>query len=539
MQTMPPSPSQRNRPSDRIWHYALLVALMWTAIILASGSWASYNSHLMTLQTARIEARASFNNDLIYRHWASSHGGVYVPVTEDTPPNAYLDVPNRDVITTDGQQLTLINPAYMTRQVHEMAAEAYGTRSHITSLNPIRPANAPDDWERAALLTFEQGVMEASSVEMIDGEPVMRYMHVMIAEEHCLTCHTQQGYQLGDVRGGISVSVPMQPYWDTAHHNDTGIVYGHVLVWFIGISAVLFSGRRFVSSARREEDFTQRLQQNALRYRQMFHDNRAISLVIDPQTGRIVEANRSASAFYGYTARHLQSLKVSDLRTDAHLDAQALPCPQEPAQGFYAQRHRLASGSIRDVDVFASPLDTEEGQRLYLIIVDATARREAEAQRQQAEEALRRSKAYLESMLDTQNAFVLRTDLNGDYTYVNETLYQRFTWMYPSREAMQGTPSMMTIIPEDHTRTFEVVQQCFMQPGQTFQVELRKPSEGGGFFWALWDFVALTDAVGDVTEIQCIGIDMTDRKQRRTRVRAGAGKRRTQPADHLHPTCRA
>jgi len=50
-----------------------------------------------------------------------------------------------------------MNPAYMTRQVHELETQEFGTHGHITSLKPLRPENAPEAWEAAALRAFEQG----------------------------------------------------------------------------------------------------------------------------------------------------------------------------------------------------------------------------------------------------------------------------------------------------------------------------------------------------------------------------------------------
>ncbi len=96
-----------------------------------------------------------FEKDVIYRRWNADHGGVYVPVTQKTKPNPYLDDLERDIITPLGKKLTKVNPAYMTRQVHELALKSNGVRGHITSLNPIRPANAPDPWETQALKAFE------------------------------------------------------------------------------------------------------------------------------------------------------------------------------------------------------------------------------------------------------------------------------------------------------------------------------------------------------------------------------------------------
>ena len=81
---------------------------------------------------AESEANAAFQKDLTYRLWAAMQGGVYVPPSEKTPPNPHLaHVPDRDVETTAGKGLTLVNPAYMTRQVHELGKEKYGLRGAV------------------------------------------------------------------------------------------------------------------------------------------------------------------------------------------------------------------------------------------------------------------------------------------------------------------------------------------------------------------------------------------------------------------------
>ena len=160
-------------------------------------------------QIAFHEATSAFNKDLAYRRWSSMHGGVYVPVDSTTPPNPYLShISERDIETPTGRKLTLVNPAYMTRQVHEIAEKQYGSKGHITSLNPLRPQNLPDEWERKVLLGFEKGIREYSEITFIDTIKYFRYMKAMVTEKSCLKCHSHQGYKVGDIRGGISISLP-------------------------------------------------------------------------------------------------------------------------------------------------------------------------------------------------------------------------------------------------------------------------------------------------------------------------------------------
>ncbi len=223
------------------YHFIIALTIIWTAGIFASLAWNIEEGRRRTLEVARIQARAAFTKDVLYRAWNSSHGGVYAPVTEATPPNPYLDVEERDIVTPSGKTLTLVNPSYMTRQVHEMGEMDTQIHGHITSLNPIRPANAPDPWERRALLTFENGASEASSVENLDGEPHMRLMRPLFVEPACMKCHAKQGYEVGEVRGGISNSLSMAPFF--AIESDRQLVLWKVFVplWLVGLAGIGFA----------------------------------------------------------------------------------------------------------------------------------------------------------------------------------------------------------------------------------------------------------------------------------------------------------
>jgi hypothetical protein len=239
-------------------YFTIGIALIWSLFVFFALAW-NYNTEKSgTHEAARIQARAAFENDLLYRRWNAGHGGLYAPVTESTQPNPYLEIPERDIVTPKGQKLTKINPAYMTRQVHELAKKTFGVKEHITSLKPIRPENKPDDWEIKALNAFEKGKDEVSSLEVIEGEKYMRLMRPLITEEGCLKCHAVQGYQVGDIRGGISVSVPLTPLIaiEQTSFFTFSIIDG--LLWLIGIVGIWFGmhflNRQIVHRLQAEEE---------------------------------------------------------------------------------------------------------------------------------------------------------------------------------------------------------------------------------------------------------------------------------------------
>ena len=229
-----------------------MVAL-WTVIVgmLFLFNFISIKKEFSSL--ARLEAIASFNKDTVYRRWATMHGGVYVPVTEDTPPNPYLSVQEREILTLSGEKLTLMNPAYMTRQAHELGKRQYGLQGHITSLKPLNPGNVPDPWENEALKSFERGDNEITSVEMIEGKPYFRLIRPFITEEGCLKCHAHQGYKVGDIRGGISLSVPMEPYLASAQRRIAQVAIGLGVIWLIGAGG-LWIGMGYIRNRIRERE---------------------------------------------------------------------------------------------------------------------------------------------------------------------------------------------------------------------------------------------------------------------------------------------
>jgi diguanylate cyclase (GGDEF)-like protein len=157
-----------------------------------------------------------------------------VPVTEYTRPNEYLDAEDKNVTDSEGRMLTAINPAYMTRQLSELAAKAEGVRFRITSLDRIGPENAPTSREAAYLEAFESDQSARGEVVDRDGDLSFFYMAPLITEEACLKCHENQGYEVGDVRGAISVEVPYGQY-----HTEEVILLtdaGLLFVGFVGIA---------------------------------------------------------------------------------------------------------------------------------------------------------------------------------------------------------------------------------------------------------------------------------------------------------------
>ena len=131
------------------------------------------------------------------------------------------------------QALTKINPSLMARQDHDLGISGNGIRGHITSLNPVSPKNRPDDWERNALKRLAAGAAETSEIRDIDGRSYFSLMRSLVIEQSCLQCHAGQGYQVGDIRGGLSVDVPMAPLWDAHRPHLRTMLAAYGLIWLM------------------------------------------------------------------------------------------------------------------------------------------------------------------------------------------------------------------------------------------------------------------------------------------------------------------
>jgi PAS domain S-box-containing protein len=128
------------------------------------------------------------------------------------------------------------------------------------------------------------------------------------------------------------------------------------------------------------------LKESEEKFRTLFQNHSAVKLIIDTDTGRIVEANEAAERFYGWPVAQLQQMRIQDINT---LSPEQIQVEMEKARSeqriHFEFRHRLADGSLRDVEVFSSRIEIKGKTLLHSIIHDITDRRRVEEQLRQAQ----------------------------------------------------------------------------------------------------------------------------------------------------------
>lgn len=155
-----------------------------------------------------------------------------------------------------------------------------------------------------------------------------------------------------------------------------------VVIELDGIPHIL-SITRDISERKRLEN---ELRQSERRYRTLFEDHSIVELLIDPETGRIVDANRAAVIFYGWSREELTAMNIAQINT---LSQDEIRREMENARmsrkNYFQFQHRRADGSLVDVRVFSSPVEIAGKTVLHSIILDISNEKRLEAQLLQAQ----------------------------------------------------------------------------------------------------------------------------------------------------------
>lgn len=219
----------------------IVIFLMGTVM----GVIALRNEQIIIAQ-AEMQAKALFQHIVFLRNWVSDHRGVFVEELPWVRENPYLQQEPR-VIRSMGKRYIRQNPATVTKELSQYAQKDRNYFFRITSLRLINPDNEPDDFERAALESFEKRKgTESSKVEKMGDSYYFRYIAPLSCEESCIECHMNQGYAAGDVMGAISVSVPMDSVFAMVRENRRFLVIGGVASVAALMTALLLMTRRMV-----------------------------------------------------------------------------------------------------------------------------------------------------------------------------------------------------------------------------------------------------------------------------------------------------
>ena len=210
--------------------------LLISAVVIVSFSITFYRTSSfqqeLVLEQATRQARVIHKQIILTRRWVSDHNGLFFVKTENVMANPFLN--DAEIRDEEGRSLVKRNPAMVTRELSEYANREGLFRYRVTTLQPINPANVPDEFERKSLELFEQGVKEVIEIHEGPSGKTLHFMAPLKVEESCKECHSEKDYVTGDTRGGLSISIPINWAFNDIIKNNRMLLG----IWFITILVV-------------------------------------------------------------------------------------------------------------------------------------------------------------------------------------------------------------------------------------------------------------------------------------------------------------
>jgi PAS domain S-box-containing protein len=156
--------------------------------------------------------------------------------------------------------LTLMNPVIHGSRPATGRPGMHGVTGRITSLEPAHSGNAPDSWERNALLKLAQGGEEVAEFTRSEGSPTLRLMRPMVTRAECINCHAEQAGFVGSIRGGVGISVPLEPLYSAERRGHLRALWMLGPLWVIGLGGIAVGNRIIRLQVARRQQVVDELQ---------------------------------------------------------------------------------------------------------------------------------------------------------------------------------------------------------------------------------------------------------------------------------------
>jgi PAS domain S-box-containing protein len=405
--------------STRVGVYTMILALCWSGTVVTSLFWNLYLQEQETSEIAFNVARAYLESDNRFRRWNALQGGVYTP--SPAGKSYPFDVLEPEIITQTGRRFTLTDHGSMMRQVYELSGPESIIMGELKSLDPITQRSTADRWETDALKAFGRGVKEIGEVLNVGGEKYVRLMHPFVIEKPCLKCHAQQGYGIGDIRGGVTIKIPISLFGIAAQKQIITLWWGHLAWWLLGLLGIGISYRglrRRIKERERAENALVKLQRDQ---EQILRAAGEGIYGVD-KNGITTFVNPAAANMLGWKPEELIGLNQHD--TIHHTKADGTP---------YIEEECLISASLRDgqihegtdevywrkdgtsfpIDYISTPV-IEKGEVVGAVITFADI-----SLRQKAEGDITRAQLFLQNIIDSMPSVLIGVNLQGEVTQWN------------------------------------------------------------------------------------------------------------------------
>jgi PAS domain S-box-containing protein len=271
----------------------------------------------------------------------------------------------------------------------------------------------------------------------------------------------------------------------------------------VSTTPMVFRGDRVLLCVAR--DITERQeQQKALlqseeKFRSLFDNHSAAKIMIDPENGLIVEANKAAASLYGWPVQQLTQMNIRDLDPFADKRIEELLTNVNDNTSLNLEiKHQKANNTVFDVEVFSSKVEVNNKTYLHAIIHDITEKKMSE-----------RELRLLKRAVEQSPVTMLITNKQGQIEYVNPT-FTKVTG-YELNEVKGKNPRFLK--SSFHDQQFYENMWSALLSGNDWMGELHNKRKDGNFYWEDAVISPIFNSQKKITHFVSVREDITEKKK--------------------------
>ncbi|MFA6235043.1 MAG: PAS domain S-box protein, partial [Bacteroidota bacterium] len=237
---------------------------------------------------------------------------------------------------------------------------------------------------------------------------------------------------------------------------------------------------------------------NEQQYRTMFEENNTIKLIIAKKGRRILDANIAAERFYGWSRHELKTMSMTEISTWSQLEYERITHNlYDGNKHRFEVQHKIADGSIRDIEIYASRLDFQGEVCVLGALFDITDAKQKEKWIQ-----------ILGRSIDQIPVSVTITNVHGEIEYVNPA----FTKIsgYAASEVIGKKPRMLKSGLQN-VNFYKNMMETVLR-GEDWIGELQNKRKNGELYWEFGIITPMRDETQNITHLIAMKTDISETK---------------------------
>lgn len=249
----------------------------------------------------------------------------------------------------------------------------------------------------------------------------------------------------------------------------------------------------------------QQIEKSSRQFSKMFYEHSAVKMILEAETGKILDVNNAAQTFYGWSREKMRLMNIKEINT---LSPEEIELEMEKVrtgkQNYFIFKHRLADGSVRDVEVYSTAMEMDGKEVFYSIIHDIT-------EKAKASEMLHYEQYLMNSLMDTTPDLIYFKDKESRLIRINKAVLNRFGYQHESE--ILGKTDFDLFSQEYALQTFNDERKILETGLPIIDIEEKVIWPDGHITWASTSKLPLKDSKGNITGTFGISRDITEWKK--------------------------